>query len=312
LRFARAEADRESGTCQQRVQRSRPASSPLRRRQRRTLLAPVRLARRCCQAADTSGRVCCCCCCCCCASPCPVSVSRTIPPPSSAAGTGRPAAAAAAAAAGLQQLRPLPERHMGIGHWAYWPWALGIWALGLGPWHSDIGHWLGTLREIGRVVSRTGACAARRIAAPLSRCAVHPRPRACEGSCYSPLTHRRHSSAAHAPSCLPQRLCASACRPRARRCPRLPDGHPVANKPAKRWGPGAANGCTASCARRLRRRSHDAMKARRTVRPQRARVQALVQAWRERPRRLLPPARGGRRLCRAAVGDCPKKIPPRR
>ena len=243
----------------------------------------------------------------------PVSVSRTIPPPSSAAGTGRPAAAAAAAAAaGLQQLRPLPERHMGIGHWAYWPWALGIWALGLGPWHSDIGHWLGTLREIGRVVSRTGACAARRIAAPLSRCAVHPRPRACEGSCYSPLTHRRHSSAAHAPSCLPQRLCASACRPRARRCPRLPDGHPVANKPAKRWGPGAANGCTASCARRLRRRSHDAMKARRTVRPQRARVQALVQAWRERPRRLLPPARGGRRLCRAAVGDCPKKIPPRR
>ena len=28
------------------------------------------------------------------------------------------------------------------------------------------------------------------------------------------------------PSCLPQRLCASACRPRARRGPRWPDGHP--------------------------------------------------------------------------------------
>jgi hypothetical protein len=171
------------------------------------------------------------------------------------------------------------------GHWALGILALGArhWALGLGPWHSGIGHWLGTLREIGRVVSWTGACAARRIAAPLSL-SVLPPPRACEGSCYSPLTHRRHSSAAYAPSCLPQRLCASACQPCARRCPRWPDGHPVANKPAKRWGPGAANGCTASCARRLRRRSRpqdDAMKARRTVRPQRARVQALVQAWRE-------------------------------
>ena len=74
------------------MQRSRPASSPLRRRQRRTHLAPARLAARqptgpaCCAAATA-------------ASPRPVSVSRTIPPPSPVAGGGRPAAAAAAAAA---------------------------------------------------------------------------------------------------------------------------------------------------------------------------------------------------------------------
>ena len=207
----------------------------------------------------------------------PVSVSRTIPPPSSAAGTGRPAdRRRRRRRRGCSNCVPCPS-----GIWAYRPWALGIGHSALGLGTLALGTGWDTLRETGRVVSRTGACAARRIA---SRCAALPPPRACEGSCYSPLTHRRHSSAAYAPSCLPQRLCASACQPCARRCPRWPDGHPVANKPAKRWGPGAANGCTASCARRLRRRSRpqdDAMKARRTVRPQRARVQALVQAWRE-------------------------------
>ena len=34
------------------------------------------------------------------------------------------------------------------------------------------------------------------------------------------------------PSCLPQRLCASACRPRARRGPRWPDGHPPISPPS--------------------------------------------------------------------------------
>ena len=150
----------------------------------------------------------------------PVSVGRTIPPPSSAAGAGRPAAAEAAAAAaeaaaGLQQLRPLPERHMGIGHWAYWALGARHWALGTGHWHALGTGWAHCVKSAAWSRGRTRA----------PRVKSQLRSAACEGRRYSPLTHRRHSSAAHDPSCLPQRLCASACRSRARRGPRWPDGH---------------------------------------------------------------------------------------
>ena len=93
---------------------------------------------------------------------------------------------------------------------AYGHWALGIsggarhWALGLG--HRNSGNGTGWAHCVKSNAWFRGRARAPRVESQRHSLAVAVLPprRACEGRCYSPLTRRRHSSAAHEPSCLPQ------------------------------------------------------------------------------------------------------------